>query len=894
MKKKTLLSVVVTVIVVLAVALTLVACEENDNGAETITITVPSTEINEGDVLGLTVTTSKGSSYQITISDPALISVDADGGIKVIGKTEQDKSVTITASLVDNPSISNSVTILVKANSTPSFTITATSNVTTLTSDGSAVITVNVSDGSGYVLSIKDDDHTVEINGSTVTVKNVPSIDKYVTIVATSTVDSNVTGSVNLLVKADVVLGQVGDLTSDMISALGNYSITIAGTITDYYQDCNDSSNNTATEYKTLVEMEEGKWNGSWYASALDQNVIEYYYRKGKSIVTNANGETGSSFDKVYINKDNLATQKTITDFNSIPAVWDTQHLWNHLGNLNVNKFRVDASDPNTYIYNFDVNSMEDQYLMTYLAICMTPMLGNSDTFYTFGLIVEDGVITKIKAQTEVLYYEGSYVIEDATERVNADTIVYTDAIFEISKVGTTTVSDPAPFGDTLFGDKLTDALEKMSKANNYTFDVTETYTSRPTTDSDDYDYAYASDVSKPVDYISATGREGVKGWVTAEGALFATTGMYSYTSDGKPYHTSHTGYRQYDGYFEEFVFNATAYKVGTQLDKDGNEVPVYRTAMQGKKKVEGSMFAKLPTFNLSPNVFRFAGSNTDEYGNSTYKFVLRDSTISREVAYEIARYDEARNAEESISASLTIIIDGNGNIVSTLIPFSITYGTYTGYYQTVFSNVGTTELPAGTFEDYIPRDIPDNWNEFTIRDYYYLHTNDHTNNYGCCTEVGGVKTWDCSNGTHVASADYVFTQIFGENAVANDLINPAAFVEIFGDNTHGPWYHDRETAAENVWIEYVSLTTQTDIFDENSKVNDELFADLYNKMKEVMAKYGYQVSEGNTDISGGKSGQSDRYITFIKGDVQIVIQNNHTKNFWIYFYKTGDWTLSK
>lgn len=890
MKKKGLLTVVISVIVIMAVALTLVACDDSTDVAETISISVSAAEISEGDSVSLSVSTSKGSSYQISVSEPSLISVDADGGISIIGKTDQDKSVTITASIVDNPSIFSSVSILVKANSNPSFSITATSNVSILTSDGSAVITVNVSDGSGYVLSVKDDDETVEINGSTVTVKNVPTIDKHVTIVATSTVDSNITGSVNILVKADVIQGQVGELTSDMIAALGNSSITISGIVTDYYQDCNDGSNNTKHEYVTYIEMEDGKWNGSWYAQEKNQNVIEYYYRKGSSIVTNADGISGSSFDKVYINKDNVATQKTVTDYNSIPSVWDTQHLWNHLGNLNVNKFSYDPSEPNTYIYNFDANSMDDQYLMTYLAICMTPMLGNSDTYYTFALIVEDGAITKIKAQTEVLYFEGGYEIEDATEQDNADTITYTDAIFEISNVGCTKVADPAPYEETRYGDKLSEALSKMNNARNYTFDVTETYTYKPTTDSDDYSYADATDVSKPVDYTSATGKEGVKGWVTEAGALFATTGMYSYTSDGKPYHTSHTGYKQFDGYYEEFVFNAMAYEVGTQLDDNGNQVKVYRSAMQGKKHVAGSMFDKLPTFNLSPNVFRFAGSSEDEYGNVTYKFVLRDSTISREVACEIARYDEAKNAEESISQSLTIVIDGNGNIVSTLIPFSITYGTYTGYYQTTFSDVGTTELPYGTFDDYVERKIPDSWNEFTLTDYYYLHTNDHTNNYGCYDGTD----WDCSKGSHVAAADYVFTQIFGEDAVANDLISPAAFVEIFGDNTHGPWYHDRETSAENVWLEYLSITTQTDVYDENMKVNDELFAELYNKMKEVMAKYGYSVSEGNTDISGGKSGQSDRYVTFIKGDVQIVIQNNHTKNFWIYFYKTGDWTLSK
>ena len=46
--------------------------------------------------------------------------------------------------------------------------------------------------------------------------------------------------------------------------------------------------------------------------------------------------------------------------------------------------------------------------------------------------------------------------------------------------------------------------------------------------------------------------------------------------------------------------------------------------------------------------------------------------------------------------------------------------------------------------------------------------------------------------------------------------------------------------------------------------------------------------------MTGGESGRSNRYITFIKGDVQIVIENNFTKYFWIYIYETGAWSLSR
>ena len=58
------------------------------------------------------------------------------------------------------------------------------------------------------------------------------------------------------------------------------------------------------------------------------------------------------------------------------------------------------------------------------------------------------------------------------------------------------------------------------------------------------------------------------------------------------------------------------------------------------------------------------------------------------------------------------------------------------------------------------------------------------------------------------------------------------------------------------------------------------------------LEKLGFQLSIANTDTSGGELGQSNRYVCYVNEDIQIVIENNHTKYFWIYFYKTGEWTL--
>ena len=53
----------------------------------------------------------------------------------------------------------------------------------------------------------------------------------------------------------------------------------------------------------------------------------------------------------------------------------------------------------------------------------------------------------------------------------------------------------------------------------------------------------------------------------------------------------------------------------------------------------------------------------------------------------------------------------------------------------------------------------------------------------------------------------------------------------------------------------------------------------------EKLAEYGFELSLANTDMSGGASGKSDRYVTLIhESGIKIVISNNHTKYLWVYF----------
>lgn len=130
------------------------------------------------------------------------------------------------------------------------------------------------------------------------------------------------------------------------------------------------------------------------------------------------------------------------------------------LGNLQISKFTYDA-EQEVYVYNINHENADDLYLMTYLSYSLTPML--SDTLDQLFLVVEDGKITKLLAQTEILYY-------GADKREDASAMSYTTIEVSFSNVGTTETKDPEPFEASANSEYLAQAIEKMQKADNYTF----------------------------------------------------------------------------------------------------------------------------------------------------------------------------------------------------------------------------------------------------------------------------------------------------------------------------------------------------------------------------------------------------------------------------------------
>lgn len=67
------------------------------------------------------------------------------------------------------------------------------------------------------------------------------------------------------------------------------------------------------------------------------------------------------------------------------------------------------------------------------------------------------------------------------------------------------------------------------------------------------------------------------------------------------------------------------------------------------------------------------------------------------------------------------------------------------------------------------------------------------------------------------------------------------------------------------------------------------------NKLLVELAKLGFVVDNANTDTTGGATGYSDKTMTFINDDLglQIRVENNRTKYFWIDIFNAGDFQLN-
>ncbi|MDE7439884.1 MAG: hypothetical protein K2N23_05210 [Clostridia bacterium] len=737
-----------------------------------------------------------------------------------------------------------------------------TSVVWTISGDGVSYVDMN----QNGVLSLK--------------ANRTPKIDQAVFITATSVVSGQVTDSVVVTIKAPKISGQVGELTTAMFEELGNSAITVTGEVMDIHLDiAGDGKNDASRTYEYTVMMSDGAWYGAWNEKGGKDEAINNY-RRSETTAT-VGGITGYTFDEVFINLHNEVDQKPVTDYNSVPALWQNQHMWNHLAQLcgtNIeDSWEYDALN-RVYVYKFDNTSIEDLYLRTYLAYSLTPMLGNSDTLEQIELTVEDvdGVkkIVKMDAVTSAFYGE-DVKAEDATF------VEYTTLTAYFTNVGTTEVPEPTPYKAPQHVNALSEALAAMKGAKNYTFKAVETTVQAPSIDEGDYSVDSVSTYkTTAANGTSATGQVGLVGQVTEDAILLARTGQYTSTMDGNSYWTQYSGYKQLD----ENTYDFFEYNGGIG-------------ELEGTRQYKGNIFDHMPQFDFSANLFKYDGGVEVNVGSTEegeedfvflYTFTLREPSISRDVAMQISAHSYAADAKGATYGSLKIMVldayeDDNGvqhpaRIISTQFPYDLISGTYLGVIETTYSAVGTTVIPEGTFDGYVAREIKTEWSQYDVRYYHKDHST--------------------LSGYDEIKADVLLDQIYGEEAA--NLPKPEAFINVFEDTISGPffdWQEEDNTATGGgiTYKDYISLKISIDEYDENMKINDAIYAKYINALTAELEEYGFSVSAANS----GKTYWGDRYTTYVNGNIMIVIGNNGTRFFDVDIMKVGmfrynqDWNVA-
>lgn len=884
------------VICLLMVAITvfMTACGDDSNGnAPAIKI---QTSVAEGSVLtkGQEVTfmvmVSDDSPYTVSVSNESLATIKNGNTMKVLDDVTVDTEIKLIVTINRLPDCKKEVKFLLKAPVVlPTVELQANkAENSRLELDDQVTFNPVVSDGSEAVLSVNNDT-IAKIEGNVVKIIAQPEYETTLIVTATLKNYPTIKASKSYYVKAPVVTGQVNGngnvLTTELIQALGNNNITVNGTVTDYYI-AGDGSQETV-EYKTTVKMTEGEWYGEWYAvpeGSNTPNVIADSYRKGKAGIKDANGDEGSEFKRVYIDKNNQVAEKVETDGMSYPYLWENNHLWNHLGEFAQDvekKFQYDSeNDVFSYLWKtYGANGEEiianpyDEYLMTYISYSFTPML--SDTLENFYFKMENGAITKLLVKT--------------AEATIGTSRSYTIVEFTFENIGSTVVPDPAPYAEDANNVALKTAIDKMKAATSYTFKTDEVTTQAPSYDDSDYStestYALSAYTSTPVvtaasfPVSSATGTVGITGKVVKGNAVLITnTGKYEYTSSGEnAYHMSYYGYKQIDDdKYDEFSYNSSARR------------------LEGTHQYNGSINSVLPGWDFNVNVFKFNGSTTDAHGKTVTRYVLRDTAIMGDIAKEVCMHSNVNNTVASSQYPFEIAVDSDGNVVYTSFPYN--YSSYSGYCKTTYDNVNTFEF-TNEFDGYAARVLPE-WDDITTDKYYYKHSSSMAD-YNCYDKTKD-NPYHVGTCDHVATLDKIIADVFGIDASLFPTM--ATFRQIFGDNIYTPYFfeYDEKTLADGSksYIDFVSFTAQApkEYLDEKNNLSDAKFTELLAKMTSAFenAGLGITYSAANSDYSGGAKGTSDRWVAFANDTYIISINNNHTKYFWIEIHKVGEWTLSK
>ncbi len=779
----------------------------------------------------------------------------------------------------------------------PAVSISIAAPATTNLHYGESVtlsVTVSNTDNKGYFWSVVDEkgNPSTVLSVSTVddkvTVPQNVQADTVVSVVATAAADTTKTASVTFTVKASLGGEGIEGLTSDMFTDIASANITVKGTLTDYHVNLDNSMDNYDQSYDMTVMMEDGKWYGAWASidesGKISENVVSENYRMGEDLSTKYH-LNGHALESVFINKDNEKDSKIETDYLSVPTTWESQHLWNQFTyfgtNVGPETYEYDVTNQ-VYLYKPDFgtgseqDNTQDAWQLTYLAFYFTPLLDT--TIVNMYLKVEEGRITQLVGTTaqEVLATDS---------QGKATAYEYSEAVLTFSDSGKTVVPEPTPYDEPDNVEALEQAIAGMKAAKNYTFEAKETSVSAPSASDDDYTMdsvagsgavqslaATVAEGPKPEtfhNYNTSNATVGTKGYVTENIVLLETTGEYS-AYDTTPYYVRYNGYKQFDGYYETFESTSGA--------------------LQGTHRVVGGTIANiLPKFDFSPNLFEYAGSESKNLPGKTkftmvHKFVLRDTKITRDIAMEISCSGYEKDAEPMPFSTLTIWVTEDGQFYQTMIPYSITAGTYTGFVTSTFSKIGSTMLDASKFEgiNYNARVWKDTWDKYVVQDYEPNH--------------------DYKQDDAADPAD-VFASMFGSNW--NEILpKPELFMNIVGDVLYGPWfdYKTKETDADGKatsWYDHIDITVGDNklatYLDEKGVMKDvESFLGPNGSITNALKGMGYTHDLAN---SGAAFGNYYGCYTRKEGNTEVLIriENNGTAYFFIEIYNSlSGWKLNR
>lgn len=826
----------------------------------------------------INVTSYNNGKYTVTISgdeDKNAYYNPASMRLMVVKDVKANKEITLTATLNDEPNVTHSVTItLAPAPVVPTITISTKDNKDSVSKETSLDLNIKVSTDEAYDLTVSDSS-LVEIVGAAgsekLTVIGNNTFDKTVTVTATLRNDPTVKTSKTFVVTAPRIPGKVSgeytELTTKMFEDMAK-SITISGSLTDVYENFNEKTV-TSNNYDIVVKMVEGKWYGAWNA-VLENNakgiVNEDTYIMSNETAT-VNGVTGHIMKRIYIDKNNQIAQKSIVDYRSIPVLWENQHLWNHFDVDTVDNysFRKNESKDGYEVYEFtaDKTSIDVAYFLTYLAYAYTPLLSDTLDKVYLKVDINTNKITGMIAYTEFLYQGAS------SEADGASAVSYSKLEINFTDVGTTEIPEINTYSEPTHADVLQAAINNMKGATNYTFTAIEKTTYAPSVDDGDYTIEsvssgdYVQTMSTIKNYSASVsplnnGDVGLRGYITNNVILIQSTFKYSASMDENVYRIEHYGYYQKsEDYYDYYTYNA---------DLKGFE---------GKQQYLGSIVDVLPKWDFSANIFEFIGSGGTS-STPTYKFRLRDGSITRDVAMAVSMHSYSRDGSDSATRRMEIEVAADGSrVVSTMYPYSITSGTYMGYITTTYSNVGATTIDSAEFEGYSPREISPLWSAYQLR--YYHPDHDTRSPY--------------AEGT----GETILKIMFGDDWTKFPAMT--VFTDAFGDHISGPFFEwdeiENPNGGDPIYKDYFSLTADTDDYDENMTISYETYKRIIDKLTEGLQKAGFTVSFQTPKQD--PADRTDRYISYINEELgcQIVVENNHTKNFWIDIGYLGDWSFN-